>query len=306
MKKLSQKEFLEKAKAVHGDKYDYSITKYTIVRNNIEIICPIHGIFIQKALTHLQGSGCPKCVGKFLDQDYFIEKSKKIHGDKYDYSNVKYCGNKKHVEIICPKHGSFWQTPNMHLRKNGCPKCFREQTTIPKEKVLELMKSTHLDKYDYSKTIINKNISEKVCITCPKHGDFWQSPGNHIYLKHGCPLCRLKAQTEIYMFFKNKFPDITWIWEYRDEWLGRQRIDIYAKELNIGIEYDGQQHFKPVDIFGGEEGFNKQIERDQLKLQKCIDRKCKIFRIKYDYCKEDLNSIVNELEKYIKNYNRQQ
>lgn len=305
MKRLSQIEFLERAKSVHGDKYDYSITKYMTKRDNIEIICPIHGVFIQNAGAHLQGSGCPKCAGKFLDQAYFIKKSKEIHKDKYDYSKVKYCGNKTPVEIICHKHGPFWQTPNMHLRKNGCPKCFRERNKIPKEKVLELMKLAHFGKYDYSKTVINKSTAEKVCITCPEHGDFWQSPGNHIYLKHGCPLCRLKAQTKIYLFFKNKFPDITWIWEYNDKWLGRQRIDIYAKELNIGIEYDGKQHFIPVEIFGGIKSFNKQIELDKLKLQKCIDMKCKIFRIKYDYCEEDLNSIVNELEKYIENYNRQ-
>lgn len=118
--------FIEAAKAVHHDKYDYSLVKFTRLCDKIKIICPEHGVFEQKAGGHLSGKGCRRCgwnqtkIGK----DEFIARARKVHGDKYDYSKVVYNRVDEPVEIICPVHGSFMQTPHDHVvLKHNCPKC---------------------------------------------------------------------------------------------------------------------------------------------------------------------------------------
>lgn len=127
--RVTKEEFLIRANNKHGDKYDYSKLAFNGVNKKIIITCPIHGDFIQIAHSHLSGIGCPKCGfekthnGRVLTTSDFIEKSKKKHGDKYDYSLVKYINNTNKVIIICPIHGQFEQTPHNHKRGGGCKKC---------------------------------------------------------------------------------------------------------------------------------------------------------------------------------------
>ena len=137
-KKLKNETFIEKARKVHGDKYDYSKVDYINNRTPVIIICPKHGEFKQIPKTHLKGHGCRKCTLEWLSKRYisnkdeFIKKARKVHGDKYDYSKVEYNGDKKEVCIICPEHGEFWQTPNSHLRGHGCYECGREKNSKSK------------------------------------------------------------------------------------------------------------------------------------------------------------------------------
>ncbi len=188
-KKYTTEEFIEKVKAVHGNKYDYSRVNYVSTKVKVEIICPIHGSFWQTPTNHLKGNGCPKCIGQNKTTEEFIEEAKAVHGDKYDYSRLNYVGTKTKVEIICPEHGSFWQTPNSHLRGGGCPKCVgRNKTT---EEFIEEAKAVHGDKYDYSK-VNYVNATTKVEIICPEHGSFWQTPNSHLG-GSGCLYCGLKT-----------------------------------------------------------------------------------------------------------------
>lgn len=124
--------FVQKAKEIYGDKYDYSKTEYTYTDEKLCIVCPIHGEFWQTPHIHLQGHGCPKCGGKEkLSTNDFIEKSREIHGNRYDYSKAEYNGNFNKVCIICPKHGEFWQYANQHMQGRGCPHC--KQSSLEKE-----------------------------------------------------------------------------------------------------------------------------------------------------------------------------
>jgi hypothetical protein len=123
----------------------------------------------------------------------FIEKSVKIHDNKFDYSKVQYVGSHKKVCIICPEHGEFSQSPTNHLSGNGCPKCASQYkrgkyrlTTL--ETFIAQAKEVHQDKYDYSK-VEWKNTYTKITIICPVHGEFSQIPQNHIRLKCGCRKC---------------------------------------------------------------------------------------------------------------------
>ena len=117
-------EFINKARKVHGDKYDYSKVKYVNANTIVRIICPEHGEFGQRPSKHLNWQGCPKCASKFnLNKSGFIKKDREVHGDKYDYSKVKYVNASTIVRIICPEHGEFSQLPSSHLSGHGCPNC---------------------------------------------------------------------------------------------------------------------------------------------------------------------------------------
>lgn len=133
--------YIKKARKVHGDKYTYNY-KYSNVRENIKIICPIHGEFEQILYNHIRGSECPLCsnvsrsINKTKDTEYFIKKAMLTHGKLYDYSNVDYKNIDTPVEIICSKHGIFWQIPSNHYRGSGCQKCSRSKGEIEISKVL--------------------------------------------------------------------------------------------------------------------------------------------------------------------------
>lgn len=112
-------DFIINANTKHNNKYDYSLVDYIGSHIKIKIICPIHGEFEQTPTNHTQGQGCPKCNGK----SEILDKFKKIHRNRYDYSLVKYINNKKEITIICPVHGIFYQTPQNHLAGYGCQIC---------------------------------------------------------------------------------------------------------------------------------------------------------------------------------------
>lgn len=192
MSALTTKEFIKKAKEVHGDKYDYSKVEYVNTLTPVTIVCPEHGEFEQIPKVHLKGCGCKKCANKGTSDrcrgniDEFIKKSKEVHGDKYDYSKVDYVNSQTKVCIICHDHGEFWQKPANHLQGQGCPACgnVKQKTT---EEFIKEARKIHGDKYDYSKVQYVNNKS-KVCIICPEHGEFLQSPAHHLN-GFGCPKC---------------------------------------------------------------------------------------------------------------------
>jgi Zn finger protein HypA/HybF involved in hydrogenase expression len=183
--------YIDECKSIHNNKYNYSLTEYTNMNDNIKIICPKHGVFEQKLYRHKKGSGCQKC---FFDKlrltiEDFIEKSKKIHGDKYDYSLVEYINHMTNVKIICSKHGVFEQTPNNHLTGDSCPKCSKNYQ-LSKDETINIANIKHNNKYDYSLTTFD-NTHQKVKIICPIHGIFEQNIYQHINI-NGCPKCNKK------------------------------------------------------------------------------------------------------------------
>ncbi|MCQ2608884.1 MAG: hypothetical protein MJ197_09390, partial [Bacteroidales bacterium] len=89
--KLDTESFIKRSQAKHGDRYDYSLVDYVNSKSKVKIVCPDHGLFEQVPSSHLQGVGCPTCAGVVkLTTEEFIEKARRKHGDRYDYSLVKY------------------------------------------------------------------------------------------------------------------------------------------------------------------------------------------------------------------------
>ena len=187
-------DFISKAKSVHGDTYDYSKAQYSLSDEKIIIICKEHGEFLQTPDSHVQGQGCPKCGGTYLSNtEDFISKSKLIHGDLYDYSEVDYTSCEAKVVLICKQHGHFLQKPHEHLVGSGCPKCGyiknSERSRSNTKEFLSKARLTHGDTYDYSK-VDYKGSHRKVILICKNHGDFLQGPASHL-AGHGCPKCAL-------------------------------------------------------------------------------------------------------------------
>ena len=130
-KKFSLEKFIERAIGAHGNIYDYSLVEYVGSLTKVKIICLIHGIFEQLPSDHWYGRGCNQCARGLISKklsfttDEFIKRCIIIHNGRYDYSKVIYKNNKSKVEIICKKHGSFWQRPVYHFDGHGCQICAR-------------------------------------------------------------------------------------------------------------------------------------------------------------------------------------
>lgn len=189
------KNFIEKAQKIHNNVYDYSLSEWNGTGVKITIICKIHGVFQQLATSHIHKKcSCPKCgiIKRINTQKLtitkFIERSRQIHNDKYDYSNVDYIGANIKIKIICPLHGIFLQTPSKHINnERGCQKCGGTQK-LTNEEFLKNAKKVHQNKYNYN---LAKYVSAHtlIKITCKIHGEFSQSYAKHVNLKQGCPKC---------------------------------------------------------------------------------------------------------------------
>lgn len=193
----TRKVFITKARSRHEDKYDYSKVVYVGSREKIVVVCPEHGAFKQEPASHLRGQGCPVCAKEvrrkkaLVTQSEFIRRAKTAHGDKYNYRHAVYVGMDSKLIIVCPAHGEFRQVASSHLRGIGCPACgvltTAEKNTVTLEDFIRKARKTHGDSYNYSKTDYIHS-ETKVTITCPHHGNFEQTPKNHI-VGQGCPRC---------------------------------------------------------------------------------------------------------------------
>ena len=159
----------------------------------------------------------------------FITRAKKIHGNKYNYSKVKYINNREKVCIVCSKHGEFWQSPDKHTSGSGCPVC-----------------SSSKGEWEISKWLLKNKIK-----VIPQ------------FTLRGC---------------KNVNP---------------LPFDFYLPEYNILIEYDGEEHYKPIEFFGGEKNYKKRKNNDKIKTEFCTEFSYNLLRIPY-WEKENINEILKQ------------
>jgi hypothetical protein len=270
-RKLTTEEFITKAKQVHGDRYDYSQVEYINTKTKVIIICPEHGPFEQRPDNHInRKSGCPSCVGKNpYTTESFITKAKQVHGNRYDYSQVKYVNSHTKIVIICPEHGPFEQRPYHHLRGVSCFGCDgSEKFTLSgfTEKSIQ----THGNRYDYSQVKYVNNRT-KVTIICPEHGPFEQTPYSHI---RGCrcPICAKHVSNQE-LDLLGLILDI-----YDGEVITNSRsvispyeVDIYLPDKKMAFEYNGD--------FWHLEGVNKPIGYHQMKTDMCRERDIILYHI---------------------------
>ena len=314
-------EFIQKLKEIHGNKYNYSNVEYKTAKDKIKIICDIHGDFFQTASCHLYGSGCELCAritrgnNKKSNNDEFIEKSIKIHENKYDYSKVEYINSQTEVIIICKIHGEFKQKPNGHLDGNGCIKCGMKRSAEAKKYSTEdfIKKSIkiHGDKFDYSKANYIDGKTD-IVIICKKHGDFLQKPSNHYYCI-GCPKCYTsysKGQIEWLNFFSSFYNINIQHAENDGEFIipsTNYKADGYCQETNTIWEYHGR-YYHGCPKFYDSEQFNKTTNCTFGELyDKTLEKELKIYELGYklitiwDYEWDNVKKSVKILQQKFRN-----
>jgi len=205
----------------------------------------------------------------FLTTEQFIKKARAVHGDRFDYSKVIYLGRKNRIIIICPIHGEFLQRPDHHLQGHSCTKCRSDKiTTLKKLSQEEFIKRSniiHNNFYSYLNAIYT-GIFDKLIITCPIHGDFEQTPANHINHKQGCPNCKASKGELAIKAILDKH-NIKYVREFMlPEIVSLLKYDFYLPDHNLLIEFHGGQHYNFIPYFHEtEDNFLKQKERDIFK-----------------------------------------
>lgn len=305
-KPLTFTEFVRRSTEIHKNKYDYSKARYKNSTTYVTITCDIHGDFQQLPMNHVKGRGCGKCGRKkaakhvTINTDEWIESARKVHGDRYDYSKVKYENNHSYVTIICKKHGEFSQKAHNHTsQRQGCPECGGEcggNRPMPQEVWIDRAKTIHGDKYNYS-SVEYVNANTKVTIICKEHGKFEQIAMSHL-LGYGCSRCSCsKGEAAIDRWLIEYVGKNNFVAEYR---IGKSpyRYDFYVPSANLLIEYDGKQHFKSVGLFHGKgRTFLDQKDRDIVKTKMAIDNGYHLVRIPYnayDEIHETIVDVINE------------
>lgn len=295
-KKLTTNEYLTRANEVHGDKYDYSKVDYVNGAKKIIIGCKVHDHYFEmKPYDHLNGRGCRKCGivrsanAKRYSNDEFISELKKIHGIKYEYRNVDYVDCHTPVNITCKSHGDFLINPQDILRRSECPVCtkerIREKQMWTLVEFIERANKAHGNKYDYS-LVKYSGSHVRVDIICKKHGTvFSQLPSHHVR-GVGCPSCsESKGESSISKYLESK--GIMYCREYKISEC-RNKLPLpfdFMFEVNGSIaliEFNGLQHYKSVEYFGGVERFEQIRKCDLIKIKYCKTNKIPLLVIKYN------------------------
>lgn len=188
-------QFIDEARTIHGDRYNYSLSNYVNVDTKITIICAAHGEFQQTPYNHLNGSNCNKCLNRKLSSIEYIQKANKVHNGIYDYEKVKFIGNKHKIIITCRVHGDFLQSPGDHIAGKGCINCGAMNNGLRSrsdtETFIHKSQRLHGEKYIYDK-VHYVRAHDPVTIICKKHGEFCIKPNYHLS-GDGCKWCSKEA-----------------------------------------------------------------------------------------------------------------
>lgn len=269
--------------------------------------CEKHGDFIseERVFRRLK-SCCPEGLkeAKLLkSKERFLKKARLKHGNKYIY-HLDGITNLKNLKIECPLHGIFFQTLGNHY-KHGCKKCGIDKCSKAhrkkNEKFIEQSNEVHNNYYNYEK-VLYKGAHIHVTIICPKHGEFLQTPANHLS-SHGCFSCRATTSKNEklindYLISNN----IEFICQKRFEDLKTTDktylfFDFYLEQYNLLIEYDGEHHFRPIPFNKNKDSkliFERIKYLDNLKEEYAKKNNINLHRITYkENTLERLTEIIN-------------
>lgn len=304
---FSFEEFLEMDKKVHKEN-DFLMLKEDFKGMSVpmKMKCNRCGYeFYRKPKDHILGNGCRRCLGRYnFTTNEIIEEFKKVHGDKYDYSKVEYINMNTKVCIICNEkdefgrlHGEFWQTPKIHLKGFGCKKC--SKSYMDADYFILKANSIHNNKYNYSK-VDYKNNHTKVCITCPEHGEFWQTPLSHLSGR-GCPVCNdSHIERALMNILENN--NIEYIFQYRDkEILGKQSLDFFLPQYRLAIECQSEIHYKDNFFKDKREDYSTHLKyRQEMDEQKRNICKINEIRLIYFMEKKFINLETSDIPSFYK------
>jgi very-short-patch-repair endonuclease len=278
------------------------LSEYTTSENKILVEDGI-GIKYEIIANDLLRGISPSINSAVDKNEAFKIKAQLIHGDKYEYSDSIYNGKNNQISIFCNSCSeSFTTKPDIHFQGKGCPSCGLQKVRdknqkIVKERALTVESDVFLkhngrvscDKLEYKgnkvKSLFGCNVNEE-------HG-YWLTTPNDILRGFGCPICNAsKGENKISEILDSL--NINYSRQKTFDGCKHKnllRFDFYLPEHNMCIEYDGRQHFEPVDIFGGEDEFLKTKNRDKIKTNFCLDNNIKLVRIPHTD-KENIEGII--------------
>lgn len=299
--KLTQSQFLDKARAVHGNLYDYGKTVYSTIFSKIIITCREHGDFTQKPANHVHlQQGCPECKqqGLLLSKEEIRQRIDKFvtkYGGKFDPSPfesiIRY---KDSVTLECPDHGAFKTNMNtmLHPRtKYGCPKCGNMRKGSNKrirtiDEFISAARVVHGDRYSYEKTVYTgsrKNIE----IVCAAHGSFFQTPRNHLSGTN-CPKCARfpavsKEETDLREALSNYL-----VLRANDRWLiSPLELDIVCPDYNLAVEFCG--------IYWHSDGKNTPPDHHYRKLSLSTEKGYRLYTVFSDEWKRAPDAVLSNI-----------
>lgn len=324
---MSKTYFVKKARAKHKDEYDYTLVReFEPAGEKVEIIHKkCSKSFFQTKNAHTSGDGCPNCFcPKVRTKEEFIKDAKSIYGDEYDYSEIDYIDTTVDIKIKCNSCDEyFWDRPSNHLHANKynktfvkrCPNCKDFSRNLTTEEFIQKAVEIHGDNYDYSE-VEYIDTKTKVKITCNRcDNKFEQTPNSHIAKPAigkrnlgGCLSCSYSGTKESYgervianYLTKN---NIEFVRQYthkdcKNDKSKCLRFDFYVESLNLLIEYDGEQHFRPIKFWGGDEIFEKVKLRDKIKNDWAYNNSINLIRFKYDcFCEAILDHAIQEIKRF--------
>lgn len=308
---MSIDEFLQKAKCVHGDSYDYSCTEYISSKKKVSIRCKACDlIFYQTPNWHLFGGGCPKCgrdrsrIALSDDFDSFLTKARARHGDLYDYSHVLYKNSRTKINIYCKRCNLYFEMiPANHIRGWKCPKCSVEirakKRSMGKSEFIRRAFAVHGDNYSYQE-VDYKNNRTKIKIYCKQCKTYFYQEAERHLLGGCCPVCVESSRMSLGEIAVERALSTLGI-EYETQKtfdtckrVGLLRFDFFLPKFNTCIEYQGFQHFSPVEQWGGVEKFLVRTECDLIKREWCQSNKVRLIEIRYD-CIDIAETLAKEL-----------
>jgi phage FluMu protein Com len=300
--RLTTNQFIEKARFIFGSDYYYSLVEYYNNRTKVKIKCNTHGVFEMLPNSHLLGYKCPKCARNQLTSKLFIEAAQKIHGNRYEYSESVYVSHKTPLKITCNIHGIFEQKPKEHLGGSGCKECIFDALKSNTMAFIQKANLKHQNYFDYSK-VAYVSANNKVLIGCCTHGDFLQSPANHLS-GQGCPKCKESHGEKVIRKFLEtnnlNFKSQYRIKECRNKKSLPFDFAVFNKNNHLIalIEYQGEYHYFPIKrgnmvMEKAKSNFEYQKIKDKIKSDYCHHNNIPLLEISYKQ-KSNIAEILSE------------
>lgn len=306
----TKEQFIIDANLLHNNMYEYTLVDYVAYDIVVIITCKTHGNFPQTPTCHLQGCGCPECgrltslVSHSDTYDDFLAKAVETHGDLYGYLLVKYTNSITEVDILCHRCNTvFKQMPRNHIFGAGCRDCnvkeHIESLTKQQDEFIRDAINKHGNLFGYS-LVKYINNSVKIDIICNKcKAIFPQEPHAHLQ-GNGCPFCRSskgERSIKLYLDYNNIIHESQKMYSECRSLKNRMlKFDFFIPSHNLLIEFDGQQHFKPVFMANRmmtDDEFNTVKLHDSIKNEYASKNNIKLLRIPY-WDKNKIPEILNE------------
>lgn len=248
-RRKSQDTFISEATATHQGYYDYTQVDYRGAFVKVTITCPVHGPFLQDPASHLKGEGCRMCgIDRRAEQsrlttEEFVNRAKKAHGNKFDYSETKYLASGLDITFRCQEHGVIHMLPHDHLNSvKGCPSCSHAAAGEIRRSSFSdfVMKAleVHGDRYEYDESSYVDS-KTKTNIICKKHGVFQQSPNGHLG-GHGCRSCAgSNGENEVADYLGSLGVELI---RWDRSVLSGFELDFLMPNEKVAIEYNGLRY----------------------------------------------------------------